>query len=122
MTRRQKVLKELVDAYNGKKYQYDHKNWISGGWVPIGAIVNPYTGGSSGTRRLRELRAGGIKIEHRYYYKTIPGALASEKVKTETTIYRLLTPPDKIDQENCRLKNNVTSDPKQMTFIDTYKL
>lgn len=114
MTRKQKVLNELIAAYYGKKYDYDGLNWISGGWTPIGAICHPSVGGSEGTRRIRELKEGGIDIQWRFYVKHRP-----KEEKTRTTIYKLVTDPQLIDQDKCELKLVETG---QVNFIDSYKL
>ena len=116
MTRKQRVLQELIDAYNGKKYEYSYTSWISGGWTPIGAIVNPNIGGSEGTRRVRELKAKGIKIDCRYYYRKGENG---EKMRTNTTIYKLLTDPELIDTDKCELKPVKNG---QMSYLESYKL
>jgi hypothetical protein len=101
MTTKQLVLKEFIDAFYGKRYQYDQENWISGGWIPCNKIAN--INGISGLRRLRDLRAAGIKFEKPRKYIMI-NPVTGDKKKTKTVIYKMLTHPDKIDREDCCLK------------------
>jgi len=100
MTRKQLVLKELLDARHGKQYRYNSNEMIPVGWLPSWIIISPGVGGCSGLRRLRELRASGIQIQHRFFYRSIPGGGLQ---KTDTTIYNLVTDPKIIDMDNCSL-------------------
>lgn len=106
MTRKQLVLKELLDARRGKQYRYNSNEMIPVGWVPSWIIVSPGVGGCSGLRRLRELRASGIKIQHRFFYRSIPGGGLQ---KTDTTIYNLVTDPFIIDMDSCSLMPSFNS-------------
>jgi len=100
MTRKQLVLNELLSAYFGKEYFYNKNEKIPRGWVPSWVIISPEVGGLSGLRRLRELREAGIEIEHTIFYRHLPDG---SRERTNTTIYRLITPPQYIDRENCKI-------------------
>ena len=65
MSRKQKVLKELMSAADYGK----DDGWVSGAW-----LCHPSIGGSEGLRRVRELRADGHEIEVR----TIEGRATRE--------------------------------------------
>ena len=145
MTRKQKVLRELIDAYQGKKYEYNYSNWISGGWCPRNALDLPSVGGAEATKRLRESRDGGIDIIWDFYfvkdpegdylrspyenrqnnrvYRFIKADLYPESGitnlyrKTSTTIYKLLTDPKLIDIENCKLRE--VKNGQQSLFQET---
>ena len=124
MTRKQKVLQELIDAKKGNTEYFFGINvvnlFIPSGWVPRHILCSPSIGGAEGTKRLRELKQGGIEYEWRYYFvpdsngdyvkSVIIGHYVKVKNgegnyrKTDTTIYRLITPLDLIDVENCKLR------------------
>jgi len=91
MSRRQKILQYLMDSLEP---------------VPNYILQSVEVGGVSGLRRLRELRKRGIKIETTRKYK-----LAVKKGRwiskpTGTFYYKLITPLNMIDVNNCCLKNN----------------
>ena len=91
MSRRQKILRCFIDNIEPVL------NYILQS-VEVGAV--------SGLRRLRELRKQGIKIETTRKYK-----LAVKKGRwiskpTGTFYYKLITPLNMIDVNNCCLKNN----------------
>ena len=91
MSRRQKILQCLLDNIEP---------------VPNYVLQSVEVGGVSGLRRLRELRKRGIKIETTRKYK-----LAVKKGRwiskpTGTFYYKLITPLNMIDVNNCCLKNN----------------
>ena len=91
MSRRQKILQYLLDNIEP---------------VPNYILQSVEVGGVSGLRRLRELRKRGIKIETTKKYK-----LAVKKGRwiskpTGTFYYKLITPLNMIDVNNCCLKNN----------------
>lgn len=114
MNARQRVLRVLIRSKQRNiKYQYNMENWISGGWIPANVFTMPSVGGLSGLRRLRELKEGGIVIEHRYFEKKDKDG---NKKKTRLTIYRLITPIEMIDEDNCSLKNDFNTTYKKPKF------
>jgi len=98
MTRQQKVLALLISAKLSRTGRviatvHDRPLWVSqGGWVKGWAFSCPEIGGDDGKRRVREVRANGIKIEKR------------RDNGSSVHCYRLVTDPSMINFETCKLK------------------
>ena len=98
LTRKQAVLQVLLEAQRGKRYTFYHKT-VPEGWVPLKELCNENTGGSEGTRRIREMRKDGINIILQDFWVEVYN---NGKWRKEfTTIYRLKTPERYIDFERC---------------------
>lgn len=106
-TRRQLVLERLALAQQRIEFFHHHK--LPAGYVSTGNIANEKCGGSSGPRRLRELRAAGLQIDMRYYNRDAYGNYLTDWKgnRVGTWIYRLITPQNQIDFENCCLKERL---------------
>lgn len=112
MTRKQKVLELLVKA---RRFNYTYKchgEIVSDGWVPAHVICSVEAGGLEGTRRLRELRENGINIELRAF-------IDSEGNRTNTTLYRIVTPDNRVDLKSCKVLPVIFAGE---TKIDQYSL
>jgi len=104
-TRRQKVL-HLLLMHRLKDRPYllhrsvipENNVYISGGFLPIWEFTNKYVGGSSGDRRLRELRMINlVPIEmHRHRWKHWNPAKGCDSFMT-TPIYRIGLTPEQIE-------------------------
>ena len=98
-TTKQRILKALQNARDiGQRYKI-HGEYSPRGWVPAFIICAPNIGGLQGTRRIRELRANGINILWKYFFK-------QNGTFTNTTLYYLSDDTESIDFEKCCRKNN----------------
>jgi len=66
LSRRETVLKSLRAARRGKLTVAGKHVKTTAGWVDGTVLTADEIGGTHGLRRLRELRASGMKIEKRY--------------------------------------------------------
>lgn len=96
LTRKQAVLQVLIDAQRGKRFHF-HGMPVPAGWAPLKELCNERTGGSEGTRRIREMRKAGLNIIHRDFY--VPIYEYGKERKDYTTIYFLKTPERYINFE-----------------------
>ena len=92
MTSKERILQRLIQARlsNEKYILHDfngHRNWISGGYLPMWEIQK--VGGTSGDRRIREIREDYPIDMKRHEWQ-------HEDKKINTFVYRLDMEPKKI--------------------------
>ena len=92
----QRILKKLIEAQKYNTQYYRHGQVTPPGWVPADVLMKPSIGGISALRRVRELRAKGFRIEWKYF-------VLKDGTTTKTTLYKLITPYEKIDIKNLKI-------------------
>ena len=100
-SRLQRTLERLVKGLQQPEYFFNHK--LPAGYITIGHVANELYGGSQGARRIRDLRARGFDIDGRRYGKDAWGKdlIGPDGKRVWTWIYRINTPVDRIDFQNC---------------------